>query len=254
MANGRNPGEDSGRAKTSAKHPIAAIEKRVIDSEAFADCKPSSIVVLLLLARNLDKGRNGHTFVSQEDAARHGVEKKTFYRALIDLQTHGFIFPTKRGGHGKCSTFALTWLSLSKDTRELHVENFKPCAWRDWIPAPEKKRGGKMSPSSRQKSPQLVNLVDKNPPSLGDKNPPLEVIPISSEGGGVDVALDVDLDQGVKTARAKNKTTQRGKAATWTKCPHAGCNTLTLAGNLCQKHRHPASSHTAARPNRISAP
>lgn len=88
------------KPKLSTKHPIAAIEKRVIDSEAFADCKPSAVVVLLLLARNLDKDRNGHTFVSQEDAARHGVEKKTFYRALRDLQTHGFIFPTNRGGHG----------------------------------------------------------------------------------------------------------------------------------------------------------
>src|SRR5450759_975423 len=113
------------KSKLSTKHPIAAIEKRVIDSDALADCRPSSIVVLLLFARNLPKGRNGHTFVSQEDAARHGVEKKTFYRSLRELQTHGLIFATSRGGHGRCGTFALTWLSLSKDTKGLYIETFR---------------------------------------------------------------------------------------------------------------------------------
>lgn len=167
------------KPKPSTKHPIAALEKRVIDSEALADCKSSSWVVLLLLARNLAKGRNGHIFVSQEDAARHGVEKKTFYRALRELQAHGFIYPTSRGGHGRCGTFALTWLPLSKDTEGLHLQNFKPCAWHDWMPTPKKKRGGKMSPSRGQKSPQPPKLVVKKPPSLGDKNPPLELIPIS---------------------------------------------------------------------------
>jgi len=234
VANARNPGgRDGGSAKTSTKHPIAAIEKRVIDSDALANCRPSSIVVLLLFARNLEKGRNGHTFVSQEDAARHGVEKKTFYRALLELQTHGFVFPTKRGGHGKCGTYALTWLSLSKDTGELHVENFKPCAWRDWVPAPEKKRGGKMSPRSSQKSPQPIKLVDKKPPSLGDKNPPLEVIPI---GGGVDVDLEVDLDPAAKGGKVPARRTKP------TTCLHAGCETLTLGRDFCGKHRHLASA------------
>ncbi len=163
------------KPKLSTKHPIAALEKRVIDSDALADCRASSWAVLLLFARNLDKGRNGHTFVSQEDAARHGVEKKTFYRALIELQSHGFIFATGRGGHGRCGTFALTWLPLSKDTKGLHIENFKPCAWRDWVPAPKKKRGGKMPPRRSQKAPQPIQLVGKKPPSLGDKKPPLEV-------------------------------------------------------------------------------
>lgn len=175
-------GVDKGRrqyqadqVKPSTRHPIAAIEKRAIDSDAFADCRPSCVVVLLLLARNLDKGRNGHVFVAQEDAARHGIEKKTFYRALRELQEHGFIFPTTRGGHGKCGRFALTWLPLSRDTKDLHVDTFKPCAWRDWTPGAKKKRGGKMSPSRGQKSPQGIKLVDKKPPRLGDKNPPVEL-------------------------------------------------------------------------------
>ena len=162
------------KPKFSKKHPIAAIEKRVIDSEAFSDLAPSSVVVLLLLARNLDLGKNGHVFLSHEDAMRHGVDKKTLYRAFRDLSAHGFIFPTRKGGYGKCSTYALTWLPLSKDTRGLYVGNFQSCAWRDWNPSGQKKRGGKMSPSTGQKSPQGIETVDKNPPRVGDKNPPIE--------------------------------------------------------------------------------
>lgn len=180
--------------KYATKQPIAAIEKRVVDSEAFCALSPSAVVVLLVLARNLAKGMNGHIFVSKQDAARHGVAKKTFYRALIELQTHGFIFPTMRGGHGKCGTYALTWLSLSKDTTNLHVENFKPCAWRDLIPAPKKKRGVKMSPRSSQKYPQPINLVVKNSPSLVVKNSPLECTYQYTHCAGVGVGVDLDRD------------------------------------------------------------
>ena len=41
--------------KTSTTHPYAAIEHRVIDSPAFADLTPSSVKLLLLLARQLTK-------------------------------------------------------------------------------------------------------------------------------------------------------------------------------------------------------
>ena len=36
-------------AKTTTKHPYAAIEHRVIDSPAFADLKPTAQVLLLLV-------------------------------------------------------------------------------------------------------------------------------------------------------------------------------------------------------------
>jgi hypothetical protein len=133
--------------KTITKHPIAAIEKRVIDSEAFARLPSSAVVTLLLMARNLDKGKNGRIFVSQEDAEKHGIEKKTFYRHLKILAASGFIYQTSRGGHGKCATYALTWLPLTKDTQGLHLGAFFPFAYlnediglQNW-----KKRMGKMS-------------------------------------------------------------------------------------------------------------
>lgn len=163
--------------KPSTKHPIAAIEKRVIDSEAFAALPPSAVVVLLLLARNLDKGKNGHVFVSADDAEKHGMDRKTLYRQLKVLTSAGFIFPTTRGGHGKCGRFALTWLPLSKDKKGLHVEGFQDCKYLDqeaelieW-----KKRMGKMSTRRGQISLQVLKLEDKNTPSHGDKLPYVEL-------------------------------------------------------------------------------
>lgn len=157
------------KPKLSTKHPIAAIEKRVIDSEAFAALPPSAIVVLLLLARNLEKGRNGHVFLSQEDAERHGISRKTFYRQLKVLTASGFIFPTKRSGDGQCGRYALTWLPLGKDMKGLHVENFQACAWREYSPRERKKRGVKMSTVSGQNYPSALNRVDKIGHAAGDK-------------------------------------------------------------------------------------
>lgn len=166
----------TGAPKLSNKHPIACIEKRVIDSEAFAKLQASSVVVLLLLARNLDKGRNGHVFLSQQDAERHGIEKKTLYRQFKNLTAAGFIYPTTRGGHGQCAKYALTWISLSNDTKGLHVDSFVPCAYLkyetnliEW-----KKRRGKMSSSGGQKASQPLILGDKKPPRTGDKKPHIE--------------------------------------------------------------------------------
>lgn len=180
--------------KLPTRHPIACIEKRVIDSEAFARLPASAVVVLLLLARNLAKGRNGHIFLSQEDAERHGVAKKTLYRQFKTLTASGFIYPTSRGGHGKCATYALTWQPLSKDGSGLYRDAFRSCAYLDhetelvaW-----KKRRGKMSPSMGQKSPQAITLGDKNPPRVGDKNPPLE----SNTNRHLIAAGDSALDEG----------------------------------------------------------
>jgi hypothetical protein len=160
----------------SNKHPIAAIEKRVIDNPVFSRLPPSAVVVMLLLARNLEKGRNGHVFLSAEDAERHGVDKKTLYRSLKILNAAGFVHPTTRGGHGRCARYALTWLPLSRDTKSLHVDGFRSCAYLDhdtelidW-----KKRLGKISPRRGHISAQGIDLPDKNPPTLGDLIPPVE--------------------------------------------------------------------------------
>lgn len=159
-----------------AKHPIAAIEKRIIDSEAFASLPHSAVVVLLLLARNLTKGGNGRIFLSPDQAVRAGVARKTLYRALKVLMAHGLIYQTKRNGDGRCGLYALTWLPLSKDTKGLHVENFGP-RWRDWKPDAKKARG-KNVPLSGHFYPSTHDRVDKITPLQGTNLPPLNYIPI----------------------------------------------------------------------------
>ena len=163
------------RPKLSTKEPIAAIEKRVVDSDAFAALPPSAVVILLLLARNLEKGRNGHVFVTQESAQRHGIAGKTLYRQLKALMASGLIFQTKRGGYGNCARYALTWLSLGKDTKGLRVENFKHCAWRDWTPTVKKKTQVKMSTTEGQNDRFIAHRVDKITLLVGDKNTHVEL-------------------------------------------------------------------------------
>lgn len=145
------------RQQVRSNHPIAAIEKRVIHSPAFADLAPSSVVVLLLLAANLLKGRNGHIQLSEAEASSHGVERKTLRRALSDLEEHGFIFKTKHGGkvQGHCHKWALTWLPkdlLREGLSEIYLERFKPFAYTLW----EKKiQGAKCPLDSAQNVPLM---------------------------------------------------------------------------------------------------
>lgn len=211
----------------SGTHPIAAIEKRVIDSDAFAALSPSAVLILLLLARNLEKGRNGHVLLPQESAQKHGVANKTLYRQLKALATNGLIFQTKRGGYGKCSRYALTWLPLSKDTKGLHVDNFKPCAWRDWTPIWKKKPSEKMSTTEGQKYPFTPSRVGKNTILQGTKIPKLNLIPI-----GGDLSADTATPKAIDGARLML-------------CQYADCDTPVVGREYCAKHRHPTNAHTA---------
>lgn len=152
------------------KHPIAAIEKRAIHSPAFADLAPSSVVVLLLLATNLAKDRNGHIQLSEADAAAHGVERKTLRRALRDLEEHGFISKTKHGGkvQGHCHKWALTWLpiKLREGLSEAHLERFTPFAYTYWR---KKIQGAKCPLDSAQNVPPTPIRSPKMPPTQGTK-------------------------------------------------------------------------------------
>jgi hypothetical protein len=125
-------------AKTSTKHPYAAIEHRVIDSEAYADLTFAARSLLVSMARQLTKDNNGHLQATYSYLRRHGFESEhTISRGIKQLIAHGFIYRTRSGGYQQgAAQFAVTWLSIKK--REgLFLEGFQPCAWRDW--QPEKK-------------------------------------------------------------------------------------------------------------------
>lgn len=150
---------DAGAGKE--RHPIAAIEKRVIHSAAFADLGPSSVVVLLLLAANLAKDRNGHIQLSEADAGAHGVERKTLRRALADLEEHGFICKTKHGGkvQGHCHKWALTWLPIKhrNGLSEAHLDRLKMFAYDTW----KKKSQGTFCPLDSAQNVPLTPI--RNP-------------------------------------------------------------------------------------------
>lgn len=140
-------------------HPAAIIETRVIRSAAFAGLSPSSVVVLLLLAANLlRKDSNGHIQLSEQDAGRHGVERKTLRRALQDLTSHGFIFKTKSGGkvQGHCHKWALTWLPIKRreGLNPAYLERFELFAYENF-------QGTKRALHSAQNVPLTANRSPK---------------------------------------------------------------------------------------------
>lgn len=172
--------------KYSNKHPIAAIEKRVLDSPAHGDLMFSSCAVLMLLCRNLEKGMNGHIQLSEDQAAARGIERKTLRRAIGDLIAHQLIVMTWRGGkvQGACNKYALTWMPV-KERKGIHADHFKLDAWRDWKPAyPKKTDYPKCPPDSAQNVPLKRISNPKKSPTPGPKMSPIEVIAIPDTGTG----------------------------------------------------------------------
>ena len=125
--------------KAPTKHPFVALEHRVLDSEAFADLKHSSVRVLLAIARQLTRDNNGHLQATFKWCSRYGVgSDNTLTDAVADLIAHGFIYRTRsHGANGVWASYAVTWLPVKK-TEGLFLAGFAPFAYRNWTP-PKKK-------------------------------------------------------------------------------------------------------------------
>jgi hypothetical protein len=125
--------------KTTTKEPYAAIEHRVIESPAFAALRPSSVLLLLLLARQLTKDNNGHLHAAFKWCSRFGIgSEHTLRDAIAQLIAHGMIYRTRsHGANGAWARYAVTWLPIKKRD-DLFLAGFKPCAWRDWTPTQKK--------------------------------------------------------------------------------------------------------------------
>lgn len=183
MATDRTEQSRRGQAtrKVSASHPIAALEKRIIDSTAYADLTFSARAVLFLLCRNLEKNRNGHIQLSEKQAADNGIERKTLRRAFSDLIAHQLIVMTWRGGkiQGSCNKYGLTWMPI-KDRKGIHSDHFKLESWRDWKPE-RNKTGCRNSPQdSAQNVPLTATSIPKMSPTPGVKKGPIEVMPYTA--------------------------------------------------------------------------
>lgn len=123
--------------KASRSEPIVAIERRVFDSEAFADLRPNSVLLLMVLARQLTKpNNNGHLQATFSYASRYGIgSEHTLRDCITDLIAHGFIYKTRsHGANGAWAKYAVTWLSIT-EKNGLFLAGFQMFAWRDWKPA-----------------------------------------------------------------------------------------------------------------------
>ncbi|MDE2309979.1 MAG: hypothetical protein KGL01_04020 [Betaproteobacteria bacterium] len=122
-------------AKTSTKHPYAAIEHRVIDSPAYASLSFSARSLLVLITRQLSKDNNGHLQATYSYLRRFGFgSEHTISRCIKELISRGMIYRSRSGGYQQgAAQYAVTWLSI-KNRQGLFLDGFNPCAWRDWNP------------------------------------------------------------------------------------------------------------------------
>jgi len=82
--------------KTTQKEAYAAIEHRVIESPAFAALRPSAVLLLLLMARQLSKDNNGHLHAAFKWCSKFGIgSEHTLQGAIAQLIAHGFIYRTR---------------------------------------------------------------------------------------------------------------------------------------------------------------
>jgi hypothetical protein len=130
--------------KTTTTDPYAAIQHRVIDSPAFVALRPSSVMLLLLLVRQLTKDNNGHLQAAFKWCSKRGIRSEhTLRDAIAQLIAHGMIYRTRsHGANGAWAKYAVTWLPIKKSDG-LFLSGFSVGAWRNWQP-PQKK-------STRQK-------------------------------------------------------------------------------------------------------
>jgi hypothetical protein len=121
-------------AKRKSVHPYGQIQHRIVDSTAFADLKPSSCRLLMILLRQITSGNNnGHLQATFTYCKKRGFGSETTLReAIADLIKHGFIHRTRsRGPNKQWAKYALTCFPI-KDKKGLFLHAWNPDGWRDW--------------------------------------------------------------------------------------------------------------------------
>ena len=168
-------------AKTTTKHPYAAIEHRVIDSAAYAALSFSARSLLVLITRQLTKDNNGHLQATFSYMKRFGFgSERTLVRVIAELVASGFIYRTRTGGYQQgAAQYAVTWLPV-KNRQNLFMDGFKSCAWRDWKPDEKKSPPAKMQDTHCKNGTWTHAAHAKNAVSRGAKSADNELIPCSA--------------------------------------------------------------------------
>jgi hypothetical protein len=172
--------------KASTKHPYAAIEHRVIDSNAYAALTFSARSLLVLLTRQLSKDNNGHLQATYSYLRPYGFSENTISRGIAELVSAGIIYRTRAGGYQQGpAKYAVTWLALTKNTEGLFLAGFKPCAWRDWTMSNGKTPHPKVRAANRKNGEWTDATAPKfavsPPPKLGD----IELMPCRGDVSAV---------------------------------------------------------------------
>ena len=107
------------------KHPYAAIEHRVIDSEAFAKATPTAIKLLNILTRQLNGSNNGHLQATFSYCRPRGIKSQTtLSNAIATLISLGLIYRTKSSGpRRQWAKYAVTWFPIT-DAKGLYLKGF----------------------------------------------------------------------------------------------------------------------------------
>ena len=168
-------------AKTTTKHPYAAVEHRVIDSPAFADLKPTAQALLLLVARQLTKDNNGHLQASFKWCKRYGIgSEHTLRTSIADLISHGLLYRTRsHGANGAWAKYAVTWLPI-KQRDGLFLASFTSCAWREWELTKKKSSPQKLLDSSGRKCSFTPQHPAETAGTRGAKTADYELMPCSA--------------------------------------------------------------------------
>jgi hypothetical protein len=164
------------------RHPYAAIDHRVIDSEAYADLSFSARALLVQLARQLSApNNNGRLHAVHSVLSKFGFSENTITRGIAELIAHGFVYRARSGGfHQGAAQYAVTWLPITEQRDGLFFQGFRTCAWRDWEPSEKKLRSPNLGTDSRNSggltAPTAANLAADSPP----KNEDIELMPVHS--------------------------------------------------------------------------
>ncbi len=161
------------------KYPYAAIEHRVIDSEAYADLTYSARSLLVLITRQLTKYNNGHLQATFSYMSRFGFSENTLSRAIRKLIANGIIYRTRSGGYQQgAAQYAVTWLSIT-NKNGLYLDGFLHCAWRHWHPSDKKLCPPKLRSNSIKNGDWTPSLTPKTEVHTPPKTKDNELMPIA---------------------------------------------------------------------------
>ena len=166
--------------KRKTKHPYAAIQHRVIDSEAYADLTFSARSLLTLIVRQLTKDNNGRLQATFSYMRRFGIDsERTLARGIAELISHGFIYRTRSGGYQQgAALYAVTWEKI-QTSDGLYLDGFVPCAWRHWTPSEKKSPPAKMQGTHGKNGSRTLATPVKNAGDSPRKKAEYELVPCS---------------------------------------------------------------------------